>query len=95
MADTVAVIPSHLHLRGTGRVVEEVGALYGWEGDEDADGGVVIAFIMFGVVACRSPRPSVEVGHSSVGLWGLPEVDEATALSILLINQINSIKFMF
>ena len=45
VADTATFIPSRLHLRGTGRVVEEGGALYGWEGDGDADGGVVIAFV--------------------------------------------------
>ena len=40
-----------------GQVVDEVGALYDWEVDGDADGGVIL---MFGVVVCYSPRPSVE-----------------------------------
>jgi hypothetical protein len=65
------------------------------EGDGDADGGVVITSVMFGVVTCQSPRPSVEVGHSLVGLWGSPEVDKAMVLLIMLIDQINSIELMF
>ncbi len=40
------VISSCLHLRGMSQVVEEGGALHGWEGDGDADGGAVIAFVV-------------------------------------------------
>jgi len=35
-----------------GQVVEEVEALYGWEGDGDAEGAVgVIAIVVFGTIS--------------------------------------------